>query len=285
MADDDKYPESSGRRRFVKGVVGSAALAGVGTATAGIVNTTTQPTGTGGGTTTYFGVENTEGPAPRAMPQVPVEIDGEGYIKGVYPDISTEMQQGREVQIARMELGGITYEVDWYQYCGIQGYEGLSPNYEGDNYFRYANSSGYTWQQEEVSAGDRVNVEDLADYQEWGNEIGKSGVGKPAAVTWRSQDTTATIPVMILRSERVRELADAAEDEAGEWLAASTDRGVMAVLNKCTHFCCVPGFKSTAQSVKFGAADEIFCPCHQSVYDPFSIVKRSFVAYPRPEGE
>jgi Rieske Fe-S protein len=284
MADEDKYPESSGRRRFVKGVVGSAALAGVGTATTGIVNTTTQPTGAGGGTTEYFGVENTDGPAPRAMPQIPVEIDDEGFIRGVYPQVQEVEQQGRTVTVAREDLGGITYEVDWFQYCGVQGYEGLSPEYDGDNYFRYAQSASYTWQQEAVEPGDRVNVEDFADYEEWGNDIGRAGVGKPASVTWRSQDTTSTIPVMIIRSQRIQELAGG-DSPAGQWLQASTQQGVMAILNKCTHFCCVPGFKSTPQSVQFDAANEIYCPCHQSVYDPFSIVKRSFVAYPRPEDD
>jgi len=37
--------------------------------------------------------------------------------------------------------------------------------------------------------------------------------------------------------------------------------------------------------VKFDAEDMIYCPCHQSVYDPFSLVKKSFVALPRPEGD
>ncbi len=35
MAGDDKYPESTGRRRFVKGVVGSATLTGVGVGAGG----------------------------------------------------------------------------------------------------------------------------------------------------------------------------------------------------------------------------------------------------------
>ena len=41
----DKYPSESGRRRFVKGVVGSAALSGVGVSGAATVNLTTQPSG------------------------------------------------------------------------------------------------------------------------------------------------------------------------------------------------------------------------------------------------
>jgi site-specific DNA-cytosine methylase len=36
---------------------------------------------------------------------------------------------------------------------------------------------------------------------------------------------------------------------------------------------------------KFSVADEIYCQCHQSVYDPFSVIQESFVALPRPEGD
>jgi Rieske Fe-S protein len=89
------------------------------------------------------------------------------------------------------------------------------------------------------------------------------------------------MPVQIIRSERVERMAEQGDD----WLSASTEAGFMANLNKCTHFCCVPGFKALPDSRKFGAADEIYCQCHQSVYDPFSITKVSFVALPRPTGE
>ncbi len=51
MSDSDKYPADSGRRRFVKGVVGGAALAGVGTTGAAAVNSATSSTGSGGGPT------------------------------------------------------------------------------------------------------------------------------------------------------------------------------------------------------------------------------------------
>ena len=80
MTSDDKYPKVSGRRRFVKGVVGGAALAGIGTATSGTVNTMTNPSGAGGGVTEYFGIEKLFGPAPRGMPQIPVVIDDDGEI-------------------------------------------------------------------------------------------------------------------------------------------------------------------------------------------------------------
>lgn len=277
MAEDDKYPESSGRRRFVKGVVGSATVAGLGTAGVAAVDTITNPTGKGGGRTEYFGVENTAGPAPRAMPMVPIEIDDEGYVKGVYPDVKEIKERGQTVQVARMDLGGITYEVDWFQYCGVQNYAGLSPNYEGDNYFRYTGGpSSYDWQ---PTTG-RVNINDFSDYETWTNGIGEAGIGKPAMASWRSQDVDSTIPIQLIRSKNVEQKIAQESGPAIDWLEAATQDGVMAVLNKCTHFCCVPGYRSSTYG---GAGDKIYCPCHQSVYDPYSIVRRRFVAYPRPE--
>jgi len=273
----DKYPESSGRRRFVKGVVGSAGVAGIGTAGVASLDAVTNQTGTGGGQTTYFGVENVGGPAPRGMPMVPIEIDDEGYLRGVYPEVQEVEQQGETAQVARQELGGMTYEVDWYQYCGIQDYQGLQPSYDGDNYFRYAGgASSYEWQ---PSSG-KVSVDDFADYDTWANDYGEAGIGKPAAVTWRSQDTDNTIPVQVIRSTLLEDAVEDADGDVGEWLDAATQNGFMAFLSKCTHYCCVPGYRSSDYE---GAGDQIYCACHQSVYDPYSIVKRSFTAYPRPE--
>jgi Rieske Fe-S protein len=84
MSERDKYPADSGRRRFVKGVVGGAALAGVGATGAAAVNSATTSPGAGGGTTQAYAIENTDGPAPRGMPQIPVEVDSEGFLKGVW---------------------------------------------------------------------------------------------------------------------------------------------------------------------------------------------------------
>lgn len=281
MADNDKYPDDSERRRFVKGVVGSATLAGVGTATAGALNTVTHPTGEGGGTTQYYGVENTDGPAPRAMPQIPVEIDDEGYLMGVYPEPEEVTEGGKTVTVARMEIGGIEYSPNWFQYCGVQNYPGVQPTADQDNYFRYTGSSKYDWQNEDVEAGGKVHIDDFEDYEDWGNDIGSSGLGKPASATWRSQDVSANegiLPIQIIRSAEVEQAA-----QNDEWLGASTEKGFMAILNKCTHFCCVPSYKGLGGAESFGAEDMIYCQCHQSIYDPFNVVKKSFVALPRPE--
>ena len=276
MADSDKYPSETGRRRFVKGVVGAGALAGTGTGAAAAITTATSSTGAGGGITQYKGIENTDGPAPRGMPMVPIEIDSEGFLKGVWPDVETVEEAGRQIQVAEMELGGVTYSSEWFQYCGVQTYQGVRPEYESDNYLR-ASPGTYDWQDEIYSEGDRINVADFQDYETWTNGIGTPGIGKPAITTWRSQEAENTMPVQVLRSERIEQMA-----QNDEWLNAATSQGFIAWLDKCTHFCCVPNFKSPG-SAKFGGENAVYCQCHQSVYDPFSIVDKQFVALPRPE--
>ena len=281
MSDaDDKYPTESERRRFVKGIVGSATLAGVGTGATGVVNSATSAPGEGGGSVTYFGPRNTDGPAPRAMPQIPVEIDSEGYLKGFWPEAKeVETEDGRVVTVAETDLGGVTYSSTWFQYCGVETNPNVRPDADHDDYLRYGSSSPYDWQNETFDGDEKVHVEHFDDYESWGNEIGRDGLGKPAKVSWRSQavEPGDTLPVQLVRSSRVEAMA-----EESEWLSASTERGFLAVLAKCTHFCCVPAFKAYEDSRKFGAADQIYCQCHQSAYDPFDVVKRSFVARPRP---
>jgi Rieske Fe-S protein len=278
MSADDKYPEESGRRRFVKGVVGGSALAGVGALGTVTVNSATASPGAGGGATQAWAIENTAGPAPRGMPQIPLEVDDEGYVRGIWPDVETTLQGGVEVEVAEMDLGGTTYSSEWFQYCGVEGYQGIQPGYESDNYFRSGSSPAYDWQSSSKEQGDRFHVDDFDDYTEWGNGIGDAGVGKPATGTWRSQDADDVIPIQLLRSERIEQ---AAQDD--EWLQASTDQGFIAWLNKCTHFCCVPGYKQTEDAARFGNANGVYCQCHQSVYDPFSVVQTLFTARPRPD--
>jgi Rieske Fe-S protein len=278
MSADDKYPEESGRRRFVKGVVGGSALAGVGALGTVTVNSATASPGAGGGSTQAWAIENTDGPAPRGMPQIPLEIDSEGFVKGIWPDVETVTQGGRQIQIAEMDLGGTTYSSEWFQYCGVEGYQGARPSYESENYFRTGSNPAYDWQSSSKEQGDRFHVDDFDDYTEWGNGIGTAGIGKPATGVWRSEGADNVMPIQLLRSERIEQ---AAQDD--EWLQASTAEGFIAWLNKCTHFCCVPGYKQAADAARFGGEDGVYCQCHQSVYDPFSIVQTLFIARPRPD--
>ena len=278
---DDKYPTESGRRRFVKGVVGSATLASVGTGAAAAIGTATSSTGAGGGPTIFMGIENTDGPAPRGMPIIPIEIDSEGALKGIWPKVTTETQEGKEIKVAEMEIGGVTYSSEWFQYCGVQTYPGVQPSANQDNFFRSSGAaSPYQWQKNEVPKGEKLMVEHFENYESWGNGIGKPGLGKPAMGTWRSEDVPPqeTMPIQVLRSPRIKNY----DGPNAEFIKAACPKGFIAWLDKCTHFCCVPAFKAYASSAKFGASDRVYCQCHQSVYNPFSPVQKSYVALPRP---
>lgn len=280
---DDKYPSESGRRRFVKGVVGSAALAGVGVGGAATVDLATQPAGAGGGITRFVGIEKLGGPAPRGMPYIPVEIDDEGFIRGIWPEVEEVTEAGKTVEIARMDIGGQTYTADWYQYCGRQNSPGVVPSADQDNYFRSPGDPPYEWQADAKEDGDRLHIDDLADYESWGNDIGTEGVGKPAECRWRSEGVEERrLIATVIRSPKVQDLIDQGGD-IGAWFEETTEENVMAYLNVCTHFCCIPGYKKLEESVQFDAADGTYCQCHQSTYDPFSPQFNTFVALPRPE--
>ena len=284
----DKYPADSGRRRFVKGVVGGAALSTVGAAGAATVNSATTSPGAGGGNTQAWAIENTTGPAPRGMPMVPIEITDAGEIRGVWPEVQTVNQGGVQVQIARTDDfkgTGQTYTQEWFQYCGVESYQGLQPDLDTDNLFRVGSSPAYEWQGDVYEEGDPLNIDDFEDYERWNNGIGDP-LGKPATAIWRSEGAESTIPVQVVRSPVIERLAageGSIEESAGEWLRAATDQGVMAWLNKCTHFCCVPGWKQSQDAAKFGDVNEVYCQCHQSLYDPFSLVRTLFIARPRPD--
>ncbi|WP_436906949.1 ubiquinol-cytochrome c reductase iron-sulfur subunit [Halosimplex marinum] len=289
--DEDKYPGETGRRRFVKGVVGSAALASVGTGGAAAVNTVTSASGGGGGPTQYIAIENTDGPAPRGMPIVPLEVTDAGELRGLFPEATTETVQGIERTVAEMDLGGTTYSSQWFQYCGLEQYQGVQPGTDADNMIRASASPppAYDWQQD-VEGDTVLTVDMFEDYETWGNGIGNEGIGKPASATWRSQGEDAkTIPVQVLRSPKVSQMANG-EGEFSDlpssiqsFIDAATEQDFMAWINKCTHFCCVPGYKQLEGSANFNAADEVYCQCHQSVYDPFSPTQVQFVARPRPD--
>ena len=280
---EDKYPSESGRRRFVKGVVGSAALSGVGVSGAATVNLTTQPSGGGGGPTEFVGLTLRGGPAPRGMPYIPVEIDDAGDIRGVWPEAEEVTEGGTTYQVAETEVGGRTYSTEWFQYCGRQNAEGVQPDTDAENYFKSVASgdADYGWQADALSEGDRLNVEDFADYEEWGNEVGSDGVGKPAQTTWRSEGFDGQLPVTVIRSKLIEEKAQR-DDQVGEWFSGASSQGIIAYLNVCTHFCCVPGYKVSDNAAQYDIEDGIYCQCHQSQYDPFSPSFETFISLPRP---
>jgi Rieske Fe-S protein len=215
------------------------------------------------------------------MPYIPVEIDDEGFLRGIWPEVEEVSEAGTTYEVARTEIGGQTYSSAWYQYCGRQTAAGIVPSADQSNYFLAAEGPDYEWQSEALSAGDRLNVEDFQDYQEWGNEVGDAGVGKPAQATWRSEGE-GQLPVVVIRSPIIEEKAQQG-GEVGEWYSAAAPQGFIAYLNVCTHFCCVPGYKESGDAATYDIANGIYCQCHQSQYDPFTPEFGTFVALPRPD--
>ena len=282
----DKYPSDSGRRRFVKGVVGSAALSGVGVGGAATVGLATQPAGGGGGPTEFVGIQLQGGPAPRGMPYIPIEIEDNGDIRGVWPEAEEVTEDGVTFLQAEQEVGGRTYSTEWFQYCGRQQSEGIQPDADQDNYFRSVapGDARHEWQADQLGGGDTLNVEHFSDYETWGNEFGRDGVGKPAKATWRSDDVAEDeiVPVTVIRSKLIEEKAQR-DDEVGQWYSAASSRGVIAYMNVCTHFCCVPGYKFSESAAQFDIEDGVYCQCHQSQYDPFTPEFDTFVSLPRPD--
>jgi len=282
--DEDKYPGETGRRRFVKGVVGSAALASVAAGSAASLNVATSSTGAGGGTTQFVGIEIEGGPAPRGMPIVPVEIADDGTLQGKWPEVREVDEGGRTVQVAREEVGGVTYDSAWFQYCGVQQYAGTQPGADADNQFLVKHDK-YDWLQE-LDVGRPLRVDDFSDYEEWGNGIGRAGLGKPGMADWRKTQDGRPLPVQVLRSTEVPEMVNG-EGKYSEipgpirnYLEAATDESFMAWMDKCTHFCCVPGFKTSDYQ---NADNRVYCQCHQSIYNPFNPTQYQFVALPRPD--
>jgi Rieske Fe-S protein len=278
----DKYPPESGRRRFVKGVVGSSALSAVAAGGGMAINTATSQPGVGGGSVTYVGIQNTAGPAPRGLPLVPIRITDDGHLAGRWPDVETiTRRDGTEVKLARTELGGLTYDTRWFQFCGVQSYKGAQPDADADNLFK--TKGGYEWTKD-LERGAPVPVDAFSDYEEWGNGIGQDGLGKPLNVKWRTVSDGRPLPVEVLRTPELPKMIagegrySSLSQTVRDFLDAATEEHFMAWIDKCTHFCCTPGFKTSEYE---GAADAVYCQCHQSIYDPFSPVEQQFVALPR----
>lgn len=278
---EDTHPGRSSRRRFVKSVVGSSALAGVGAGAVSTMDLTTQPSGEAGGPTPYAGIERMGGPAPRGLPYVPVTTDADGYLMGVWPDTDQRVRGGNVFEVAEMELGGRTYSTEWFQYCGRQDADSVRPEADRDNYLRSVASRGYDWQREALEPGQRIHLDHLQEYETWGNGIGSDGVGKPAEARWRSGgDEDTHLPVTLIRSTRVADVIEAGGAE-GRWMDAASAEHVLAYLNVCTYSCCMPGYKRYTHATNFGAVDGVYCQCHQSTFDPFSVAFDTFVALPR----
>jgi Rieske Fe-S protein len=219
------------------------------------------------------------------MPIIPIEISSGGEIGGLWPEVEEVSSGGQTTYIAETDVGGFTYSSSWFQYCGVQSYASAQPRTDADNRF-LAKPGTYEWQSDQ-ERGAPLTVSDFSDYRQWGNGIGKSGLGKPAMAEWRQNEEGRPLPVQLVRSPEVPKMVNG-EGKYSEipsnvrsYIEAATAENFIAWMDKCTHFCCVPqGFKTTTDA---GAENAVYCQCHQSVYDPFSPVQGQFIALPRPE--
>lgn len=246
------------RRRFLAGVVGGAAAITTGTVAATALHLSTSNHDTGG-RIKYRGIRKIGGPAD-PLPQVPITVDDDGYLHGVWPD---ETENG----VPTTTIAGVTYSADWFRYCNFEDHAGFRADADEDTSLRSAADPPYDWQTDATNHGDRLHTSDFDDYETWGNDIGTAGLGKPAIATWRSQNANRPFFVQVMRSERVSEM-----QEDGEWLHATTDDDFIAWVSHCTHWCAVTAFKAYEDSENFGGEDLVYCPKHQSVFDPFDIV-------------
>ncbi len=274
------------RRRFLTGVVGGGVAVGVGVVATTTLGSMTE-TPNGGGPVTYRGISNRDGPATRALPQVPIRVDAEGYLHGVWPE-----QPGQDGIVPTKEFGDVRYSANWFRYCDFADYPGFRPDSDADTYLRSAPDPPYDWQARTYHPGEPLNISDFNDYETWDNDIGKAGLGKPALTVWRwagSDVPAGTINedgywqgsgptpfhVQVLRSPKVHQL----RDQGGAWTRASTSAtGFTAWSASCTLNCAMTGFKATRDSEKFEAGDVVYCPHCQSTFSPFEIVTVQFVA-------
>ncbi|MFB6284042.1 MAG: ubiquinol-cytochrome c reductase iron-sulfur subunit [Halobacteria archaeon] len=270
--DDDKYPEE-GRRNFVKKVVGAGVLGSAGMFGVLGFDWSKQKSGIGGGKTSYLGIEKVIGPAPRGMPQIPLEIEN-GELMGRAP-----AKDGSTIK-------GFDYSWDWFQYCGIQSYPGVQPKFKSDDKFRY-NSNG--WQGKNDLSDKVMKVSDFSDWKEYKGPAKQAteGIGKPGWGTWRSENVKKEIPVAVIKTDKQKLLDNAPSDSIKSWIDETCPEGFIAWLNKCTHFCCVPqGFQQSDFGCNEGnvcSANMVYCQCHQTRYNPFNVVSETMFSKPKPE--
>lgn len=265
MANGSGTGRGMDRRTFVKGCV-TASIAGTALA-AGY--SMANPLSLGGGATKtvhYFGTKKVGGPAPRGIPTLPLTFASDGSISGS-PTLA-----GQNI-------------LDWYHYCGHSQAPGLQTTYTGDEKLYYFVSkdkiaTGYDpWYRDHIPAeggfGDPVNVKDFASYANASTKDDVHG----AAVAWRSKGQSGkniVTGVLLRIPDSMKALV--AYEGADPTLVgqAGLADGFLAFVTFCTHFCCVPGWHEADLAKAQGAWDDIFCTCHGSQYDPFTLKSYSY---------
>jgi Rieske Fe-S protein len=261
MADEEPEdpfaPRKDGmnRRAFVKTAVAAAAVGAVGATGAGLV----VPLSTAGGLKIrrfpYLGARRVDGPAPQGVPLIPIKINDAGEIEGV-PELEEPPS-------------GIEHSLEWYRYCGHDQSPAFQKGHTDDNVLRYFSNPAKVakaavdlgaplWYANKL--GQKVVADDFKDQP--------PGTGAP--FRWRSEDLEGNdiVTGIIIKVDTGQ--------MRGEDAKAFMAGDLVAFSSYCAHFCCVPGFKESKEAVAADWFDNMYCTCHNSVYDPLQIRKYKF---------
>lgn len=85
-------------------------------------------------------------------------------------------------------------------------------------------------------------------------------VGKGASLIWMKRIPTV---IMRLEKEKFKNIA--------EGMVEDGDNVLVAFSAKCTHLCCLPNWMISKPEL-----EKIYCPCHDSVFDPFDVIEEEY---------
>ena len=244
------------RRSFVKTCVGVAGAGAIAASGLGMAAGLAIPRRAGGSLIRYFGAHKVGGPAPRGVPYIPITVQ-DGVFVG-RPSVPSPDGQG-EMNV-----------LDWYKYCGHAGAPGLQPGFTEDNTLTYFIAEEKLraitpWYKDLL--GQPVRPEDFP------------GDGFGAGFIWRSQGQSGPnvlTGVIIKAAEREMSLATTVvppakaipEEEFAYVRREIFHEGFVGVSTFCTHFCCIPGYREAEGLARpRDAWDQMFCTCHNSVYN------------------
>jgi Rieske Fe-S protein len=210
-------------------------------------------------------------PAPYGLPLIPLRIDPTGDLHGV-PDAAPS-------------------QLDWYRYCSHERAPGLREEFASTNALTYFTEARDVegerpWYADRI--GQTVNANHFPERETLTLFEQQPGVGAPFA--WRSAgvDREDILTGIVVRAPAHRlRFTERVDPEVrttieAEWFPrdpARPDQMFLAFCSFCSHFCCVPGFHAAKAAVNKGFADKVFCTCHDSRYDPFTITMVDRHAY------
>lgn len=272
MADEEPEdpfaPKKDGmnRRAFVKTAVTAAAIGAVGSTAAGLV----VPLSTAGGLKIkrfpYWGARRVDGPAPQGVPLIPIKANDKGEIEGQADFDATPISGAGNDSI-----------LEWYRYCGHDESPAFEKGHTNDNVLRYFNNPAKVataakdlgaplWYAGKL--GQIVTVADFAGMP--------PGTGAP--FKWRSEDLEGNdiVTGIIIKIDPAARKGEDASDFMASSGGPDAPKDLIAFSSYCAHFCCVPGFKESKEALAADWFENMYCTCHNSVYDPLQVRRYKF---------